>query len=514
MSTTPLLTADAPEDLAPLLAAAAAAAEPFAALDPVARAAGLCLIADRLEQHADELVAIAMPETGLTEARLRGELKRTAVQLRLFAETVVDGSYLDARLDAADADFALGARPDLRRSLRPVGPVVNFSASNFPFAFSVAGGDSAAILAAGCPLIVKGHSGHRKLSLATAEVVARAVQDAGFPAGTFAHITGQQTGVEALRDPRVQAGSFTGSIAAGRFLADIAAARPQPIPFYGELGSVNPVVITTAAVSERGDEIVEGFVTSVAGSAGQLCTKPGFVFLPAGHGLDDRIAEAAGQAAPHRLLNPRIADSYEQGIDTVLAAPGVRVVAAGTSERSEDGNAVVTPTIAAISLADFNEAGDALHEEVFGPYSLIVEYDDPSQVPAAISSAFEGNLTGTLHVGEAEYAGTADPEALDRLRELTTLLSRTVGRVLFNGWPTGVAVTPAQQHGGPWPATTNDSSTSVGSAAISRFLRPVAYQNAPEHLLPAELQTANPRGVAQRIDPAGSSLTWGADITR
>ncbi|RGE20492.1 aldehyde dehydrogenase (NADP(+)) [Leucobacter sp. wl10] len=509
MSQTHLLIADTPEALEPVLAAAAAAAQPFAALAPAARAAGLCLIAERLEQNADRLIPLAQQETGLAEARLTGELKRTAVQLRLFAEVVLDGGYLDARLDQADPRYALGVRPDLRRSLRPVGPVVNFSASNFPFAFSVAGGDSAAILAAGCPLIVKGHSGHGELSLATADVVATAARDAGFPTGAFAHITGQETGVAALRDPRVQAGSFTGSIAAGRLLADIAASRPQPIPFFGELGSVNPVVVTPAALAERGEEIVEGCVASVGGSAGQLCTKPGFVFIPAGHGLDEPIAAAATQIAPHRLLNPRIARGYEERLQRVLSASDVRTIVRGDSEPSVDGNALVTPTIAAIALADFTSADPQLHEEVFGPFSLVVEYGDLSEVPVTIEAAFQGNLTGTLHLGEAEYAGTAPGEQLERLRELTALLARTVGRVLFNGWPTGVAVTPAQQHGGPWPATTNDSSTSVGTAAIGRFLRPVAYQNAPEHLLPAELQTANPRGVRRSIDPAGSSLTWG-----
>ncbi|WP_053383312.1 aldehyde dehydrogenase (NADP(+)) [Leucobacter celer] len=513
MVQTPLLTADTPEDLEPVLAAAAAAAAPLAALAPTARAAGLCTVADRLEANADSLIAIAQRETGLTQARLAGELKRTAVQLRLFAETTTDGSHLDARIDEADSGFALGPRPDLRRSLRPVGPVVNFSASNFPFAFSVAGGDSAAILAAGCPLIVKGHSGHEELSIATARVVAEALADAGYPEGSFSHILGQQTGVEALKDPRVKAGSFTGSIHAGRLLADIAAARPQPIPFFGELGSVNPVVVTPAALAERSAEIATGLVTSVSGSAGQLCTKPGFVFLPAVHKLDGAVIEALAEIAPHRLLNPRIANSYEASLAAALSQPGVRIVAQGSFDYLDDGNAMVTPTIAAVSLAEFIAADSTLHEEVFGPFTLLVEYDELGAVPTALVASFEGNLTGTLHVSDAEYAGSADEAELQDLRELTAVLTGMVGRVLFNGWPTGVAVTPAQQHGGPWPATTNDSSTSVGSAAIQRFLRPVAYQNAPQHLLPVELQTANPRGVRQSIDPAGSSSTWGRSLT-
>lgn len=511
MSSSTLLTAASPETLEPVLAAAAVATEPLAAMSPAARAAGLCTIADRLEQAAPILIEIAQRETGLSRARLTGELTRTAVQLRMFATTVLDGGYLDARLDRSDPHFVLGVRPDLRRSLRPVGPVLNFSASNFPFAFSVAGGDSAAAIAAGCPLIVKGHSGHPELSLATAAVVAEALAEAGFPQGSFAHITGQETGVAALQDPRIQAGSFTGSIPAGRRLADLAAARPQPIPFFGELGSVNPAVTTPAAAAERGPELAAGYVASIAGSAGQLCTKPGFLFLPSDHGLDAAITDAAAAVAPHRLLNARIAASYAHERTRALAQPGVRVIAEGTVKFLKDGNALATPTIAAVSLADFLE-DDVLRGEVFGPFSLIVEYIELAEVAPTIAACFEGNLTGTLQIGEAEFDGTSPDDALNELRELVRLFTRKVGRVLFNGWPTGVAVTPAQQHGGPWPATTNDSSTSVGSAAIQRFLRPVAYQDAPEHLLPAELQSTNPRGVPQRIDPAGSSLTWGKDV--
>lgn len=513
MTPSHLTTATSPEQLESALVAAAAAAAPLAALDPSVRAAGLCAIADRLESNAATLIGIAQRETGLSGARLTGELKRTAVQLRLFAETVIDGAYLDARIDEADTQFALGVRPDLRRSLRPLGPVVNFSASNFPFAFSVAGGDSAAILAAGCPLIVKGHSGHAELSLATAEVVATALEESGFPDGSFAHISGQETGVAALKDVRVKASSFTGSIFAGRLLADIAASRPEPIPFFGELGSVNPVVITPSALEERSSVIATGMVASVAGSAGQLCTKPGFVFIPAGHGITESLAQAASAVEPHRLLNARIASSYMDRLKSVLGKAGVSVVAAGSAEELPDGNALLTPTIAAISMADFLAAEPDLYEEVFGPFALIVEYEDLSSVPSAIADSFAGNLTGTLHIGADEYSGGAPDADLQLVRALTELLARKVGRVLFNDWPTGVAVSPAQQHGGPWPATTNDSSTSVGNAAIQRFLRPVAYQNTPEHLLPAELQTANPREISQRIDPAGSSHNWGHQQT-
>lgn len=492
-------------DLETIAAKAAAAAVPFAETPPRDRAAALVAVADALEANADELVGIAMTETGLTEPRLRGELTRTAVQLRLFADTIVDGGYLDVRIDAADPDFVLGPRPDVRRYLVPVGPVVNFAASNFPFAFSVAGGDTAAALAAGCPVILKAHPGHPELSRRTADVVASALAAAGMPDGVFQLVTGQAEGVAILQDPRVKAGSFTGSINAGRLLADLAAARPAPIPFYGELGSVNPVFVTQGAVAERGAELAAGYVASVAGSAGQLCTKPGFVFVPRGHGLDDAIADAAASVAPHRLLNPRIAAGFRARRDEILAAAGVRVVASGGIEIDDDGHGWATPTIVAVSLDDLVTGREALLDEAFGPLSVLVEHEPGTDLAALVPTLFEGNLTATVH--------TASGEADAALLALVRVLTEHAGRVLFGGWPTGVAVTPAMQHGGPWPATTNDSSTSVGTAAISRFLRPVAYQGASEQLLPAPLQAANPWGVPQSFSPAGESVHWGRTAT-
>ena len=500
---------DAPE-LESVIARASAAAPLFAETSPSTRAAALVAVADALESAKPRLVEIAMRETGLSEARLNGELTRTAVQLRMFADVVLDGGYLDARLDARDEGFALGTRPDLRRVLQPLGPVINFSASNFPFAFSVAGGDSAAILAAGCPVILKAHSGHPELSDATGEVVAAALAGAGMPEGVFQVIHGQQAGVSVLKDPRVKAGSFTGSISVGRLLADIAAARPTPIPFYGELGSVNPVVVTAAAIEERGSRIGSGLAASVAGSAGQLCTKPGFVFVPAGHGLDDAISAATAEVGEHRLLGPRIAQSFAERRETILSAQGVRVIAEGGVRFDEDGQGWATPTIVAVSLDDFRAGRDALVEEAFGPLSIMVEVSDDADLAALLPELFEGNLTATLHLSAAEAEGeTANaPE----LRALVSAMSAQAGRVLFNDWPTGVAVTHAMQHGGPWPATTNDSSTSVGSAAIGRFLRPVAYQSAPAAFLPETLRDDNPLGVAQRLSPTGESITWGTRV--
>ncbi|TDP94382.1 NADP-dependent aldehyde dehydrogenase [Leucobacter luti] len=495
-------------ELEAVVARAAAAAPAFAATAPESRARAIVAVADALEAHKNDLVQIGMRETGLTEVRLTGEVTRTAVQLRLFADTLVDGGYLDARIDPADTAFALGVRPDIRRTHLPVGPVINFSASNFPFAFSVMGGDSAAILAAGCPLIVKAHSGHPELSDATAAVATAALHTAGMPEGTFQLIHGREAGVAVLQDRRIKAGAFTGSIAVGRLLADIAASRPAPIPFYGELGSVNPVFITADAVTERASEIATGFLTSVSGSAGQLCTKPGFVFVPAGTGLPAAIQEATGELAEHRLLDPRIARSFDERRTEILAAPGVTALIPGGIRFDTDGHGWATPTVVAVSLDDFRANAAALVEEAFGPLSIIVETPADTDLAALMPEFYEGNLTGTLHHSTAEATGTTAnaPE----LRALVAALAQQVGRVLFNGWSTGVAVTPAQQHGGPWPATTNDASTSVGTAAISRFMRPVAYQNAPQAFLPDALQDTNPAGIPQHISPAGESQSWGA----
>lgn len=469
-------------------------------VDPATRARAIVAVGDALEAAVDRLVPIAMRETGLAEGRLRGELTRTAVQLRLFADVVVDGRYVDARIDEADPNFALGARPDVRRYLRPVGPVINFAASNFPFAFSVAGGDTAAALASGCPIVVKTHSGHPELSQATASVVIEALESSGMPQNMFQIISGQQRGVDLLKHPLIKAGSFTGSVRVGRMLADIAAARPAPIPFYGELGSVNPVFVTDGAVAERAEAIATGLVGSVGGSAGQLCTKPGFVFVPEVAALEKEIVAAASDVGSHRLLNPRIADGYAQRSADIAGTPGVRILVEGVVKRDEDDQGWATPTIVATGAAALREHADRLLDECFGPLTILVEYGE-EDLAALASELFPGNLTATVH--------HAEDEETPALRELVATLAERAGRVLFDGWPTGVAVTPAMQHGGPWPATTNDTNTSVGTAAITRFLRPVAYQNAPQAMLPEPLRDDNPWNVPQTIAPAGESTSWG-----
>lgn len=503
-SLTPTSTSTPTDELEQIAQRAADAAAPWAATPPRVRAAALVAAAAALEQAKGDLVATAMQETGLTEARLNGELTRTAVQLRLFADVVLDGSYLDVRIDEADGKFVLGVRPDLRRYRIAVGPVLVFSASNFPFAFSVAGGDTAAALAAGCPVIVKGHSGHPRLSAQTAEVVSRALESSGAPVGTLQLIVGQEAGVSMLNDPRIAAAGFTGSIRVGRMLADIAAARPNPIPFYGELGSVNPAFVTRAALESDAAGIAKGFAASVAGSAGQLCTKPGFLFVPAGNDLAGALASEVVSAPEHRLLNPGITAGYRDRRDAILATPGASVIAEGSLRIDDDGQGWATPTLVSVSADVLVGQRESLLDEAFGPLSVLVEYEREDDLVSIADSVFDGNLTGTIHLAPGE-----DTPAV---RLLADWIAGHAGRVLFGGWPTGVAVTPAQQHGGPWPATTNDSSTSVGTAAIGRFLRPVAYQDAPQGMLPEPLRDDNPWGVPQQRSSAGDSVAWGAAL--
>lgn len=484
-----------------IMDAAAASAPELAAMPLRGRAAGLLAIAAALEQSRPELVRLAAHETGLTESRLGGELTRTIVQLKLFADVVIAGEFLDARIDESDPEFVLGPRPDLRRMLIPVGPVANFAASNFPFAFSVAGGDTASALAAGCPVIVKAHPGHPRLSALTGDLVKRALRSSAFPSGSFEIVFGQDAGVELLRDDRLRAASFTGSLRAGRALAGIAAQRVMPIPFYGELGSVNPVFATRAAVEAEGTRFAEGFVASVSGSAGQLCTKPGFLFAPSDTGLEAELRLHAEGRPRERMLYPGLGHGYANRRQEILATPGVTVIVEGSVTVDEHEQVWAAPTIVKVTADVLKEHRDRLIDEAFGPLSVLVCYDEGENLAALSRELFSGNLTGTIHLGPSE-----DPSSV---RGLAAQLTSSTGRVIFGGWPTGVAVTPAMQHGGPFPATTNDSSTSVGTASISRFLRPVAYQDAPQDILPEPLKDANPWSVPQKLARRGDSPRWG-----
>ena len=447
------------------------------------RAQYLKTVANALDASADELIRLAREETNLGEPRLRGELTRTTFQLRLFAEVLEDGGYLHARVDHADPEWPMGApRPDLRRTQLPLGPVLVFSASNFPFAFSVAGGDTASALAAGCPVVVKAHSGHPRLSHRTATILRCALDDAGAPQGTFGIIYGTAAGRSAIQDPRIKASGFTGSITAGRALFDLAAARPEPIPFYGELGSNNPVVVTPAADARRGEEIAEQFIGSFSLGSGQFCTKPGTLFLPAGSRVLESLRSAAlpdGTA----MLNESIHAGYVSSVEA-LREHGAEVL----NEGAEPFGSAPSPTIHLVTGAKLLEDPAALLAECFGPSALVVEYEDQRQL-IQLAEAFEGQLTASLQ---------AEPD--DDVAALIEVLAQKAGRLLWNQWPTGVSVTHAQHHGGPYPASTASGTTSVGTAAIGRFLRPIAYQGFPDHALPDELRDEPSSAVPRMVD--------------
>lgn len=487
-----MLEDSTPEQVTAAAEAAAGAARAFG--DPDAtplRIAALRAIADALDAAKAELVGLAQAESHLPEGRLNGELTRTTYQLRLFADYLAEGSWAEVTIDTADPDWILGPKPDLRRMLVSVGPVAVYAASNFPFAFSVAGGDTAAALAAGSPVVVKAHPGHPELSARTAEIIVEALASVGAPAGTFALVSGFDAGTQLITEPAIKAGSFTGSIPAGRALFDLASARPEPIPFYGELGSLNPVFVTARAVAARGEALAKAFVGSYTLGTGQFCTKPGLLFLPAnpdlpaGSELLDVIAAASGDVAPAPMLNAKIADGYVNELSHLTSHPGVQVLVQGTVA---DG--VASPTVVATDVTTLLADTDTLLRECFGPTSLVVTYADDDELIAA-ATAFTGNLTATV---QGEDDDTAE------LGELLAILRERAGRVLWNGWPTGVAVSWGMQHGGPWPATTASLHTSVGPTAIRRFLRPVSYQDMPDAALPKVLRRVDPTPSVRRVN--------------
>ncbi|MEV1064955.1 aldehyde dehydrogenase (NADP(+)) [Streptomyces sp. NPDC050263] len=460
--------------------------------DRTVRAAFLRSAADRLQTAKDTLVEVADAETALGPVRLTGELARTCYQLRAFADIVDEGAFLDVVINHPDG-AATPPIPDLRRYKVPLGVVAVYSASNFPFAFSVVGGDTASALAAGNPVVVKSHPDHPALSELVAKVVRTAAAEHGIPESVLGLVHGFEAGVELIKHPLVAAAGFTGSIRGGRALFDAAAARPVPIPFHGELGSLNPVVVTEAAAVERAEDIGAGLAGSMTMGVGQFCVKPGLVLVPsgaAGDGLVKSLTDAVSDTDAGVLLDHRMRDNF----------------IAGVAERAElaDVESPVTPgaggehtvsagflTVPAARLAA-EGAHDLLLEECFGPVTVVARYEDEGEVRAVLSR-LPGNLTATVQLSEGEAAG--EGRGVEILAELTPL----AGRVLVNGWPTGVAVAPAQHHGGPYPATTS-TSTSVGGTAIERWLRPVAYQNTPAALLPVELRDENELGLPRRFN--------------
>lgn len=460
--------------------------------DRTVRSAFLRTAADRLQTAKDQLVEAADAETALGPVRLTGELARTCYQLRAFADIVDEGAFLDVVINHPD-DTATPPVPDLRRYKVSLGVVAVYSASNFPFAFSVAGGDTASALAAGCPVVVKAHPDHPALSELVAKVLRIAAAEHGIPAGVVGLVHGFEAGIELIRHPLVAAAGFTGSVRGGRALFDAAAARPVPIPFHGELGSLNPVVVTEAAATERGEAIGTGLAGSMTLGVGQFCVKPGLVLVPsgaAGDGLLKSLTDAVSDTDAGVLLDHRMRDNFIAGVAERTELPDVQspVTPGAGGEHTVSAGFL---TVAADRLTT-EGAYDLLLEECFGPVTVVARYDDDAQAQAVLSR-LPGNLTATVHLSAEEAAG--EGRGAEILAELTPL----AGRVLVNGWPTGVAVAPAQHHGGPYPATTS-TSTSVGGTAIERWLRPVVYQGAPAALLPAELRDENPLGLPRRFN--------------
>jgi NADP-dependent aldehyde dehydrogenase len=452
-----------------VLARAKAAAERLRTSTPADRARLLTVLADALDAAAGELVPLAHRETHLPEARLTGELARTTFQCRLFADRLASGALDDVRVDHADPDWPMGARPDIRRTTVPLGPVLVFAAGNFPFAFSVLGGDTVSALAAGCPVVVKAHPGHPGLSRRTAAVATAALTDAGAAPDLLQLIEGEQDGADAVRDHRIKAVGFTGSTRGGHHLFRLAAGRPDPIPFYGELGSTNPVVVTPAGWAERGPDIATGFAASFTAGSGQFCTQPGVVFVPdAGAFLAALPPLAAGP-----MLDDRIATGYATALDDLAAQDGV-----GVAARTPGGDGLPDIALLRTTTEAVRTTPALIATEVFGPASLLVEYGTLDEVEDVLGD-FGGTLTGTVQGGHG-----LDEDGLRMLDALT----RHAGRVIWNEWPTGVTVSDAQQHGGPWPASTAPTTTSVGTAAVDRFRRPVAFQNVPEQALPTAVR--------------------------
>ena len=473
--------------------AAAVAAETafpiYANLPREKRAEFLEAIAEEIDALGETLTERAMQESGLPHARLTGERGRTSGQLRLFAKELRLGEYLRARIDHAIPDRQPAPKPDLRLRMIPVGPVVVFGASNFPLAFSVAGGDTASALAAGCPVIVKGHSAHPGTSELVAGAIRRAVAKTGMPDGVFSLINGagNEVGSALVSHPVVKAVGFTGSRGGGTALMKLAASRPVPIPVYAEMSSINPVFLLPAALESRAEALGKAYIGSLTMGAGQFCTNPGLVLALESPALDRFLAaatEAVSGAAAQTMLTPGILKAYEQGVARWAAAPGLNQVAQGQEGSASCGRAALFTVSGADFIADPSHA-----EEVFGAASLLVRCANVEELLKVVS-LLEGQLTATLHLDDADTEVAA---------QLLPLLERLAGRILANGWPTGVEVTDAQVHGGPFPSTADGRSTSVGTLAIDRFLRPVAYQDLPAALLPADLRDGD-AGIPRRID--------------
>jgi NADP-dependent aldehyde dehydrogenase len=483
-------------DLERACALAAAAFDAYRETPLEQRAKFLETIAQRILDLGDALIERAGLESGLPRARLEGERARTVGQLRLFAEVVREGSWLEARIDAAMPDRKPLPRPDLRLRQVPLGPVAIFGASNFPLAFSVAGGDTASALAAGCPIVVKAHPAHPGTSEMVGRAVQAAVAERGLPEGVFSLLygAGNWLGGALVAEPRIKAVGFTGSRGGGLALMRIANERPEPIPVYAEMSSINPVLVLPHALASRGEQIAKSFVASLTLGAGQFCTNPGLVIAQESAALDQFVAKAGENvsACPAAtMLTPGIAQAFRSGVERIASNSQVKTVARGLAGGANTAQPALFSTDARSFLAD-----PALRDEVFGSSSVLIRCPDVATMRQIVEE-LEGQLTVTLQM---------DDEDLEYARALLPALERKAGRLLVNGFPTGVEVSHAMVHGGPFPATSDGRSTSVGSLAIQRFLRPVCYQDFSAGLLPAALRDGNPLGIPLRINgkPSGA----------
>ena len=454
-------------------------------------AAFLDRIAEEILKLGDELIRRCALETGLPEARLNGERNRTVNQFKMFAELVREGSWLEASVDRAQPDRKPLPKVDLRRMLIPLGPVVVFGASNFPLAYSVGGGDSASALAAGCPIVVKAHPAHPGASELVARAIQAAVEATGMPSGVFSMVHGVSTeiGMRLVEHPATRAVGFTGSLQGGRALFDAAAKRPQPIPVYAEMGSTNPVFILPDALKKNGKAIAEGLAQSFTLGVGQFCTNPGLAFGRQGdewRGFVEHVAQIAGGVEPGVMLHQGISARFHEGTEKFQKVPGVGVAGKSTVAAAQ-GRA---PAMVFNTDAKTFQQQLVLREEVFGPSTVLVNAGSTEELEQ-IARSLPGQLTATVHATEEDLAQHAN---------LLAILREKAGRLIFNQFPTGVEVCPSMQHGGPYPATTDSRTTSVGTFAIKRFVRPICFQNFPDSALPVELKNKNSRNIWRLVD--------------
>jgi 2,5-dioxopentanoate dehydrogenase len=477
-------------DRAAVLAAEAAVA--FAACSAEQVAGLLERIAEEITALGDGLIERAAQESGLSKDRLTGERARTLNQIRLFVEIVRDGSWVDASIDTAMPERSPLPRPDIRSMLIPLGPVAVFGASNFPLAFSVAGGDTVSALAAGNPVIVKAHPAHPGTSELVAGAIARAIQSTAMPSGIFSLLQGAspRVSLDLVMHPQIKAVGFTGSEAAGRALFNAAERRPEPIPVYAEMGSVNPLFVLPGALARDPESLAKGIFNSVNLGVGQFCTKPGLVIGTSGtqfEGLCERLANMFSNASPGTMLYSGIRNAFEKRLST--AANILRVMAHTSVQRRKTEGTEAAPAMLATDAETWLH-NEALQEEIFGPATVSVSCGSCEEL-LQVAKQMQGSLTATIH-------GT--PEDLKNYSDLIAVLRTKAGRLIFNGYPTGVEVSHAMHHGGPYPATTDSKFTSVGASAIYRFARPICYQDFPEPMLPLELQNANPRKLWRTVD--------------